>query len=49
MAILIRRQSANKVDDISTFLDFDPNNDQREALNQIKEFINDTVNNVFVL
>ncbi|RLD43965.1 MAG: hypothetical protein DRI86_08690 [Bacteroidetes bacterium] len=49
MAITIRRQSENKISDISTLLDFNPNEDQKEALNQIKDFVDNTIDNVFVL
>lgn len=49
MAITIRRQSKNKISDISTLLDFNPNEDQKDALNKIKNFIDNTTDNVFVL
>jgi exodeoxyribonuclease-5 len=49
MAITIRRQKKEKVNDISTFLEFKPNNDQAEALNLIKDFIDNSTEKVFVL
>lgn len=49
MAIVIRIQSEEADKEISEFLDFKPNDDQRTALNQIKTFINDKESKVFVL